>query len=153
MCQWNNGASKSSPIWTAPSVPGQRMPNAKAFAMTIGRGVTPCGAEMADFDSFRRCISVQNCAALRASPNARGRLRLSACVRWPHPRESANRMTPQSGIPAERSATRRQVGQPAHKADPRSLRTTKPRSLINLRSRRYAALMTKHRGSQHVGRG
>jgi probable phosphoglycerate mutase len=38
------------------------------------------GAEMADFDSFRRRISVQNCATLRASPNATGRLRLSATV-------------------------------------------------------------------------
>jgi broad specificity phosphatase PhoE len=36
------------------------------------------GAEMADFDSFRRSVSVPNCAVLRASANRSGCLQLSA---------------------------------------------------------------------------
>jgi len=38
------------------------------------------GAEMASLDSFRRSVSVPNCAVLRASPNGSGRLQLSTNV-------------------------------------------------------------------------
>jgi probable phosphoglycerate mutase len=42
------------------------------------------GAEMADFDIFRRSVSVPNCAVLRASQNDEGRLALSARVSVAH---------------------------------------------------------------------
>jgi probable phosphoglycerate mutase len=42
------------------------------------------GADMAEFDRFRREVSVPNCAVLRASPNGSGRLRLSANISVAH---------------------------------------------------------------------
>lgn len=42
------------------------------------------GADLADFDRYRRRISVPNCAVLRASPNGSGRLLLSTTVSVDH---------------------------------------------------------------------